>query len=421
MQRPRGRRFSLLFLIPLVFSVGCGSESPIGPEDPIPGLPRSLSLSEARLVEAGNDFAFRLLNEIHQGDPSSNLFVAPLSASMALGMTLNGAQGNTYDQMRGTLGFGEMGLGDINQGYLDLLDLLTGLDPEVELGIGNSIWYREGFPIRPDFLTRTQTFFKAEVRGLDFSDPGAPGIINGWVRDQTNGKIREIIDDPIDWATVMFLINATYFKAKWSTRFPKSNTAQAEFTRENGTTGTVPLMELTDTLGYGETDEYQVVDLPYGGRAFSMTVLLPKPGHTVHELVGSLNPDSWQTMVEGLHSKEGTVQLPRFRMEWEKVLNETLKGMGMVDAFSPSQADFSGISDIARQVGLFVSKVKQKSYVDVDEEGTEAAAVTVVEVSLTSMPDRFHFRADRPFLFVIRERFSNTILFAGAFMTPPTA
>ena len=148
---------------------------------------------------------------------------------------------------------------------------------------------------------------------------------------------------------------------------------------------------------------------------------LPKPGHTVHELVGSLNPDSWQTMVEGLHSMEGTVQLPRFRMEWEKVLNETLKGMGMVDAFSPSQADFSGISDIARQVGLFVSKVKQKSYVDVDEEGTEAAAVTVVEVSFTSMPDRFHFRADRPFLFVIRERFSNTILFAGAFMTPPTA
>lgn len=421
MQRPRGLRLIPISLIFIVLLSGCGSDSPMGPVEELPGLPRSLSPSEALLIEAGNDFAFRFMEELQESDPASNLFASPFSASMALGMTMNGAQGSTYDQMREMLGFGAISLGEINQGYRDLLELLTDLDPSVQMGVGNSIWYREGFPVRSDFLDRTRNFFDAEVREMDFSDPKAPGIINGWVREKTNGKITEIIDDGIDAATVMFLINATYFKGMWTHRFEKNKTAQAEFTREDGTKGTVPLMELSDTLRYAETELYKAVDLPYGGGAFSMTVLLPQEGHSVQELVASMNPQSWEGMVESLHEMPGTVHLPRFRMEWERVLNETLQRMGMLDAFSPGLADFSGLSDIARQVGLFVSKVKQKSYVDVDEEGTEAAAATIVEIRLTAAPNQFSFRADRPFLFVIRERFSNTILFAGVFMTPPSA
>ncbi|MGW8265077.1 MAG: serpin family protein [Longimicrobiales bacterium] len=409
---------SLLFTL---LAAGCGTESPTGPGEPIQELPRALSLEETLLIEAGNDFAFRFLQQVQKEDPSSNLFLAPLSASMALGMTLNGAGGNTYEEMKETLGFGSMSLAEINQGYRDLIDLLVHLDPRVEMGIGNSIWYREGFVVRADFVDRAQSYFDAVVQELDFSDARAPGIINGWVRDRTGGKIEEIVDAPIPSSTVMFLINATYFKGKWTHRFDKGKTSQASFFPEDGTSETVPLMEITDTLPYTETGSYQAVDLPYGGGAFSMTVLLPRGEGSVHELVASLTPSAWREMIGNFTEREGTVHLPRFRLEWGKLLNQTLQAMGMVEAFLPGAADFTGLSDQALEMGLFVSKVKQKSYVDVNEEGTEAAGVTMVQIDRSASPDRFDFRADRPFLFVIRERFSGTVLFAGTFHKPPTA
>ncbi len=414
----------LLILGPLSLSLlagACGDGSPTSPVDEIEGLPRSLSVSETQLVQAGNAFAFDLLGRLHDAAPDSNLFAAPLSASMALGMTLNGAAGTTFDQMRSTLGFGNLTLDQINVGYRDLMELLLELDPTVELAIGNSIWYREGFSVRTDFLDRTRTYFDAEARSLDFADPGTAGIINGWVKDQTRGKIAEIVENPVDWATVMFLINAVYFKGSWTHRFPKSETANAPFTAWDGSQGTLPLMQLEDTLLYAENELYQAVDLPYGGKAFSMTVLLPREGRTPREVVASLDPASWAQMVGSLQPREGTVYLPRFKLEWESVLNGTLQAMGMVDAFSPGSADFTGLSEQARELGLFISKVKQKTYVDVNEEGTEAAGVTSVEIRLTSMPDRFTFRADRPFVFVIRERFSQTILFAGVLVDPAEA
>jgi serpin B len=320
--------------------------------------------------------------------------------------------------MRNTLGFGSMTLEQINQGYRDLIDLLLTLDPSVEMGIGNSIWYREGFPVRTDFLDRTRSFFDAEISALDFSDPGAADIINAWVRGETNGKIQGIVDPPIHPLTVMFLINAIYFKGDWTHRFPKDKTVQATFSGLNGVSGPVPLMELRDTLLYAETDSYQAVDLPYGGKAFSMTVLLPKAGASIQELVASLNPSGWNQIVGGLTRKEGTVYLPRFRMEWERELNDDLKAMGMVVPFGGG-ANFSGLSDEALQRGLYISKVKQKTYVDVNEEGTEAAGVTSVEIREFVNPDHFVVRADRPFLFLIRERFSQTILFAGVLVEPP--
>ncbi len=412
--------FPLITLASLL-AWACGDGSPLGPADEITGLPRALSLNEELLVSAGNDFAFRFLDEVYQAAPDSNLFLAPLSASMALGMTLNGAAGTTFDEMRSTLGFGSMSMDQVNDGYRDLIDLLRALDRSVELGIGNSIWYREGFPVRADFLDRTRTYCDAEGAELDFDDPGDVGVINSWVSGETNGKIQEIVQSPIDPLTVMFLINAIYFKGSWTQRFDASKTATAPFYSGDGTTGTVPLMQVEEDLLYGETETYQAVDLPYGGKAFSMTVLLPKPGHAMEDLVSSLSLATWAQIVAGLHERPGTVHLPRFRIEWEGVLNETLQAMVMLDAFHPSDADFSGMSDLARQMRLYISKVKQKTYVDVNEEGTEAAGVTSVEIGFDSVTTPFTFRADRPFLFVIRERFSETILFAGVLVEPPEA
>ncbi len=400
---------------------GCGDGSPMGPVEEIPGLPRALSLNEELIIEAGNDFAFRLLDQAYGEAPDSNVFLAPLSASMALGMTMNEAAGETFDEMRATLGFGSLALDQINEGYRDLIELLLNLDRSVEVGIGNSIWYRQGYPVKPEFMARAQDYFGAEVSALNFADPGAANIINSWVRGQTMGKIQEIVENPIDASTVMFLINAIYFKGSWTHRFDKGKTTQATFTGKSGATGQVPLMQLDDTLLYAENQTYEVVDLPYGGRAFSMTVVLPRLGTPIGEIIQSLTPSAWEQIIGSLEPKEGTVYLPRFRLEWEKVLNETLQAMGMNLPFIPGMADFTEISDMAQQIGLYISKVKQKTYVDVNEEGTEAAGVTSVEIKEVSIPDRFFFRADRPFLFVIRERFSETILFAGVLVEPPEA
>ena len=421
MSRVTVRALTPLIALASVLAWACGEGSPTEPLDEIPGLPRALSLNEELLVSAGNDFAFRFLDQVYQAAPDSNLFLAPLSASMALGMTLNGAAGATFDEMRSTLGFGFMSMDQINEGYRDLIDLLLGLDSSVEMGIGNSIWYRTGFPVRTDFVQRTQSFFDAEVRALDFADPGAANIINDWVKVETRGKIEEIVEAPISPATVMFLINAIYFKGSWTHRFPKNKTEEATFTSETGATAPVPLMELEDTLLYSETQAYQAVDLPYGGKAFSMTLLLPRSNVPMRELVASLNPAVWGQIVGSLRPKEGTVHLPRFRMEWERELNDDLKAMGMNVPFIGGQADFSGLSDEAIQQGLYITKVKQKTFVDVNEEGTEAAGVTSVEIGRTSIPDHFFFRADRPFIFVIRERFSETIIFAGVLVEPPEA
>ncbi|MFC1659836.1 serpin family protein [Gemmatimonadota bacterium] len=410
-----------VILMTALLASSCGDGSPTGPGGEIEGLPRELSLAEEMLVEAGNGFAFRFLDQVWSEAPDSNLFIAPLSASLALGMTMNGAAGNTFEQMRTTLGFGSMSLAEINQGYRDLIDLLRALDVRVEVGIGNSIWYRQGFPVRQDFIGRAEENFDAVIREMDFSAPGAAGIINDWVDDQTRGKIKEIVEAPVDPLTVMFLINAIYFKGDWTHRFDKDKTAPAPFYGVRQSGADIPLMELSDTLPYAEREEYQVVDLPYGGKAFSMTVLLPKAGHSMMEILDSLGPQEWSQLIGSLQRKEGTVYLPRFRMEWERILNKTLMAMGMPDAFTGGLADFTGLSDEALQRGLYISKVKQKTYVDVDEKGTEAAGVTSVEIRETSIPDRFSFRADRPFLFLIRERFSETILFVGILVEPPEA
>ena len=300
MRRVRSHGRTILLALLCTSASACGDGSPTGPGPEITGLPRTLSQAEELVVSAGNDFAFRFLDQVYQTAPDSNLFLAPLSASMALGMTMNGAAGSTLDEMRTTLGFGSMPLDQINQGYRDLIDLLLGLDRSVEMGIGNSIWYREGFPVRDDFLERTGSYFDAEVSALDFGNPGAADIMNAWVRDATKGKIEAIVDPPISAATIMFLINAIYFKGDWTHRFPKGKTTQAAFTGIDGATGSVPLMELEDTLLYGETTDYQAVDLPYGGRAFSMTVLLPRADLPMREFLASLNPAKWAQMVGSL-------------------------------------------------------------------------------------------------------------------------
>jgi len=400
-----------------LLATACG-DSPTEPNGKIEGLPRPLDVSEVAVVNANNRFGFNLLRELNAADPDSNIFISPLSASMALGMTLNGAAGSTYDAMRVTLGFGDLSNEAINQSYRGLIDLLIDLDPRVTFGLGNSIWYRQGFPVEQEFLDTTGEYFDAEVAALDFNDPSSVGVINGWVEDKTAGKIKEIIEPPIDPLTVMFLINAIYFNGTWTYEFDPAETEQAPFHGPNGSTVPVMLMSQEGDHVYVNNEDYQAVDLPYGGEAYSMTVVLPREGVSIDSFVAELDENGWNDLFADAQVTGIELQLPRFKLEYEKVLNDALKALGMEVAFMGGAADFSRI---AAGRDLYISRVKQKTFVEVDEEGTEAAAVTVVEMRETSVPSGPPvMRVDRPFLFAIRERFSGTVIFVGKIVNLPS-
>jgi serine protease inhibitor len=401
----------------LLSVISCGGlpSEPGGMPARLDALPRPLSDGEQAIVAAANDFSFSLFRTVNAAQRDANVFISPLSASMALGMTMNGAAGATYDQMRRALAFGDAGAGDINAGYKSLIALLRGLDPQVDVRIANSIWYREGFPVEPSFVEASRNYFDAEVGALDFSKPAALTTINSWVSGATAGHIPTILDR-IDRDLVMLLINAIYFKGSWREKFDPALTREAPF---HGVDGDRPamLMHREGTMGYLATADFTAVDLPYGNSAFTMTVVLPQPGRNVEDVVATLRSAQWTDWAQQLREVQVDLFLPRFRLAWERTLNEDLEALGMRDAFVDGGADFSRLSPLGRQV--FISFVKQKTYVDVDEEGTEAAAVTAVGAAVTSMPQTVVLRVDRPFIFVIRERLSGTVMFLGKVVGVP--
>jgi serpin B len=370
--------------------------------------PRALTKEESSVVEADNRFGLTLLRTLNSTSADSNLFISPLSVSMALGMTLNGAVGPTRDSMERTLALSGLTSTQINEAYRNLKALLTGLDPSVKFSIANSIWYRNGLAVEQEFINTNRTYFDAITSPLDFDSPDAATKINSWVSDNTAGKIRKIAPDPIPRDLMMFLINAIYFKGTWTSRFDTKSTTDATFTNADGTTAPVKLMyQKNAKLSMYADSEMQMVDLPYGNGGYSMVIMMPAAGKTVDGLIARLDAPTWATWTGRLHEGEGEIYLPRFSITWESSLADALKALGMGIAFS-DQADFSKIS---AEGGLAIGDVRHKTFVEVNEEGTEAAAVTSVEIIRTSLG--FVMRVDRPFLFAIRERHSGTILFAG--------
>ncbi len=376
---------------------------------------RELTVAEKRLVETDNKFGFKLFREIVRQEQNKNVFVSPLSVSMALGMTYNGANGSTEAAMRQTLEFGDMTLEEINSSYKSLIELLSQLDPQVRFQLANSIWYRQEYTFEPEFINLNQTYFNAAVRGLDFNDPGAARIINGWVEQNTNGKIKQIVDNPIAPDLVMFLINAIYFKGIWTYQFDPQQTKDDWFTLADGSKKSCKMMNLKGDLPYFANARFQAVDLPYGDADFSMMILLPGPQTPIDALAADLQPENWQLWTKSFTKQTGNLSLPKFTLEYDLTLNEALKALGMAIAFSPEQADFTKMRRIR---DLYISKVKHKTFVDVNEEGTEAAAVTSVEIGLESADGGFSMRVNRPFIFVIRENHSGTILFMGKIVEP---
>lgn len=412
----RGIQISILLFAGFLFFLSCG-DTIVGVDGPKGELPRDLTVTEKLIIEADRSFSYKLFRKTVAYDDEQNIMISPLSVSMALSMTLNGAEGETFDAMRETMELSGMDLNEINDGYRTLIKLLVEVDPEVKMMVANSIWHDAGFPVKQDFLDRVSEAFGASVEDLDFSDPTSVDRINNWVNSNTEGLIENIIDEIPD-DMVMYLINAIYFKGNWLYPFDEEDTRIDDFNLENGETKQIDMMTQSDRFATFFSEQVNMIELPYGDSLFSMTILMPADENQpldqfILESMTSENLDRWRSNLR-TPFQNIPVQLPKFEMEYEIEYNDILKAMGMEIAFDDSRADFSGLTDATKR--LIISEVKHKTFIRVDEKGTEAAAVTSVGIMPTSMPQPMI--VNRPFVFIIHERESGTNLFMGKVMEP---
>ena len=409
------RKSIAILVIVLCTAVSCDEkdEVKLGPKK------INLSSSQVEIIDGSNNFGLDLFREVLAGEPASeNVFISPLSVHLALSMTWNGARGETRAQMTDVLNFPDIEVDSVNASNQRLIRDLLSVDDKVETGIANSIWYRDGYSIEKDFLDVNKKYFDARVSPLDFNSGSARDVINSWVAEKTKNRIKEIIDQ-IDSDHVMFLINAIYFKGIWSTEFVADKTRERTFNLSGRSTKDVMTMETEGAFAYADRDGYKVAELPYGQGNYSMLVFLPDADKGVDNMIESLDADEWNILPDLLANKQNVnIRMPRFTFEYDTDLNTSLKELGMKDAFSDF-ADFTGIN---RNGGLYISRVRHKSFVEVNEEGTEAAAVTSVEIRLTSHnpdePQIIPFHVDRPFVIAIKEKYTNSIIFIGRVMEP---
>ncbi len=408
-----------------VQSSALANSSRVPRQSPVPINPRLMVQSQMvqgpnfvnpKLVSANIHFGLKLFSEIQKRDRSKNIFISPASIAIALAMAYNGANGETQQAMARAMGVQGMGLPEFNQANAELKDLLQNPDPQVQLAIANSLWSRQGIPFKPEFLQRNRQFYQAKVSELDFNNPSSVATINNWVSQSTRGKIDTIVDSlaPED---VMLLINAIYFKGNWTRPFDPKATVQNTFHLLNNRQKQHPMMTQQGEYRYYENGQFQAVSLPYGAnQRMSMIILLPRPSVGLSDLSQTLTSENSLTWMNELRSRPGSIQIPRFKLEYNTELTQALSALGMAEAFS-GRANFSGLS----QVPTKIDQVKHKTFVEVNEEGTEAAAVTSIGIRATSaiMPQEpFKLVVDRPFLCAIRDNNTGSILFLGAIVDP---
>jgi serpin B len=376
-----------------------------------------LSLKSSQLVESNNTFGFNIFEKIiATEDAGKNIMVSPLSVSQALSMATNGAAGNTLTQMQDILGFKDFSLSEMNESNREVINSLLNHDSKVTIEIANSIWYKDNFSVKTGFIETNRSFYNAEVSSFDHSQPeNAKNAMNKWVDEKTHGKIDKIIDE-INAEDVMFLINAVYFKAKWKTEFKKKDTKPVLFKLDDGTVKEVETMIGEVELSYSNNEKFSIIKLPYGAGKFNMLIYLPEEGYTTSDIVSEIaNTNLDQMGLLTLVKRD--IYLPKFEFKYENKLNDELDAMGMTNAFSPILADFSNITEITDE-DIFISKVMHKTYIKTDEEGTEAAAVTSISFTDTSIGPEETIKIDRSFLFAIVEEDTHSILFIGRVFDP---
>jgi serpin B len=374
---------------------------------------------EQKLVAANNGFAFKLIKQLSQDQPAANIFISPYSAATVLQMVANGAVGQTKMEMQQALGTVGMPASTASAAYKAIASSLRNASTNVLLTTANAIWYRQGAPVNPAYIANSQSFYDATVAPLNVFDPHAAEVINTWVSEKTHGKITQLADGSMFQVDQprLFLVNAVYFKGKWADPFKVEDTKDRPFHLRAGGQKKIPMMAQSKTFTYRRGTGYQAVRLPYEGENLAMYVFLPDTNSSPEKLLDILDGAKWRRVTKpGFVQKDGLLVLPKFKLEYSVDLRPPLQAMGMKMAFQ-DQADFSGIAP-----GLSIGAARQKAFVDVNEEGTEATAATVVMLADSAMPMPppvpFEMIVDRPFLFLIEDSQTETILFMGVLFDP---
>lgn len=375
---------------------------------------------DQRVMKGHNALGFKLFQDALEGEPG-NVFLSPVSAALALSMTMNGASGETLDGMQQALGMKGLTLEDVNRSHRALSDVLAHSGEAVRIDIANSLWMDEGFDFLAPFLDANKIYYGAEASAADLQSDDAVGRINGWVNERTNGKIDSLLDGPLSADAILLLLNAIYFDAAWASPFSEERTTDHPFQRNGGSVIDAPTMFRDGKLMYRDGEGYQAVRIPYQGGSLSMLVFVPDDRESLATFASKLSPEFWSGEMKRFEPASGRLGLPKFRIEYETSLNESLQALGMKLAFDPERADFSAMSGNALETGVHIAEVKQKTYVDVAEQGTVAAAVTGVIMETASAPAlTFDLVVDRPFFFAIHDARTDSILFLGA-VNDPTA
>lgn len=379
-------------------------------------VPMTLSDAEKQLVNKSNDFAFNLFREVTAKDADKSEIVSPISITYALGMLNNGAGGETLAQINKVLGFGDTGADGINQFCRKMLTEAPALDKLTKVMIANTIYMNKGYVLKPDFVAKAKAYYDAEPETRDFADGKTLDVINQWGSDHTQQMIEKVLtEDEFDPACVSYLLNAIYFKGAWAMKFNSSNTKNETFHTKTGNVK-VPMMRQESFFGYTDTEDFQMLKMPYGNGAFIMTLLLPHEGKTVADVLQNLTEETWKRLAWA-PTAIVDVKMPRFESMTNVDLVPVMKSLGMPDAFDGMKAEFPDFCDVP----TYISLMKQVAKIKLNEEGTEAAAVTVIGMK-SGMgtepiePQKAVFHATRPFLYVISEQSTGAIFFIGQYM-----
>ncbi|HEX7494120.1 MAG TPA: serpin family protein [Bacteroidales bacterium] len=404
---------AIAFLVIITLSVLSCKKQPVEtfPTDPVP---IALTSDQISLISSENSFAFDIFKKvIETSTQSENVIISPLSISSALSMTLNGANGETRNAMLAALRLNGLTPEIINNSYKDLTEALLNVDKRVLISIANSVWTEKNFMVKKPFSDILGRYYNAESKSFNITDPMVPNQINSWIESKTNGLIKNMIDK-LDQRTVMLLINAIYFKGKWNSQFDKEKTVQGSFYKSGGSTTQVPMMKQTSEYKIYNGEGFTLAEFPYGQANYVMDILLPDDSNGINSIMPLINDNSIKGWISQMSERKADVTFPKFKYGYKTDLNDILTDMGMGIAFTDN-ADFSNISDI----NLLISMVKHQAFIETNEEGSEAAAATIVGISTTSMPaGPYILNINHPFLYLIRETSTNSILFMGRVCDP---
>jgi serine protease inhibitor len=366
-----------------------------------------------RLVTAINAFAFRVFSQIGKRNENRNIFISPLSLTFALALLHNGADGTTMQELAEILGIQNIGLDEANTAYAVLQGELEQRSRQVNLSIANSLWAQKGLTFRQDFIQSSQNFYSAEVFNLNFADSDALLVINDWVKHKTNGKINEIVRaGDLDANTILILLNAIYFKGIWRHQFSKSNTKEAPFILSEGQSKLHPMMSQSGTYEYFQSEEFQALSIPYGDSDISMIVFLPNEQNSLSNFLQRLDFQKFHEWRSQFSRMQGDLVLPRFTVDYEESLMDAFKTLGLNVALS-DRANYQNMCDAF----VFISDIRHKTFMEVNEEGTEASAATGVLMQ-RSISQKFSMVVNRPFFCAIQDHQTGLILFMGAIWEP---